>query len=35
MLMILKIAAAAVIAIAVLHPTSTPRVDTCECKAKA
>ncbi len=35
MLTLLKIAVAAVIGFAVLHPTSTPKADNCECKAKA
>lgn len=35
MLTLIKLAAAAVIALGILSPGFTPRADTCECKAKA
>jgi hypothetical protein len=34
MLTIIKLVAGAAIALSVLSPKFTPRVDTCECKAK-
>jgi hypothetical protein len=34
MITLAKLLAAGVIGFAVLHPTFTPRVDTCECKTK-
>ena len=35
MMILIKLVAAAVIGFAVLHPTSTPKAENCECKAKA
>jgi hypothetical protein len=35
MVTLIKLAVAAVIGFAVLHPTTTPKADDCECKAKA
>jgi len=35
MITLVKLLAAGVIGVAVLHPTFTPRVDTCECKTKS
>ena len=35
MLILLKLAAGAVIALSILAPSFTPRADSCECKAKA
>src|SRR5438045_1889064 len=34
MITLAKLLAAGIIGLAVLHPTFTPRVDTCECKSK-
>jgi hypothetical protein len=34
MITLAKLLAAGFIGVAVLHPTFTPRVDTCECKTK-
>ena len=35
MITLAKLLAAGIIGLAVLHPTFTPRVDTCECKSKS
>ena len=35
MLTLIKLAAGAILALGILSPGSTPRADTCECKAKA
>ena len=35
MITLAKLLAAGVIGVAVLHPTFSPRVDTCECKTKS
>jgi len=35
MITLAKLLAAGVIGFAVLHPTFSPRVDTCECKTKS
>lgn len=34
MITLAKLLAAGIIGVAVLHPSFTPRVDTCECKTK-
>jgi len=35
MLILLKLAAGALIALSILSPSFAPRADSCECKAKA
>lgn len=35
MLILLKLVAAAVIGFAVINPTTSPKAEDCECKAKA
>ena len=35
MITLAKLLAAGIIGVSVLHPTFTPRVDTCECKTKS
>jgi len=35
MIALLKVVAGAAIALCILSPSSTPKADTCECKAKA
>jgi hypothetical protein len=35
MITLAKLFAAGVIGLTVLHPSFTPRVDTCECKSKS